>query len=123
MSKKVMYRVVRGAHTRTENGRRVRYEKGGIFAPTKKELEAFGNKFEPVLVEQPKNNPGKPNDGKGKGDKEKNKTQNPGRNDVKAPEEPIPMGGGWWKLPNGDSVRGKEKALEEWEKVKAGNSS
>lgn len=28
------------------------------------------------------------------------------------------VGGGWYQLPNGDSIQGKESALEEWEKSK-----
>lgn len=107
MSKPQLYRLTRKRHVRTENGRRVTYRAGDVFEPTEAELRAFSDRLEPVEAPQPRpdvepvahvydeTEPG--GDG-------------PEGNEAGDTHGLVPIGGGWYRLPDGSKIRGLEAA-------------
>lgn len=102
------YRVKNSPHTRTEKGRRVRYQPGDVFEPTAQEIEQFGFKLEPVG--------GGESAIQGDAEKEAEHPAPGGVAKTDYKEEELQdqiwhLGGGWYELPNGERLRGKDNAM------------
>lgn len=57
-----------------------------------------------------------------RGDDSVEYAQSPVAQEAAAVGEPIHTGGGWWTLPNGERVRGKEDAVARWAEVQAADA-
>lgn len=125
------YKLTRGSHARVENGKRVYYEEGDIFEPSEAELQAFGDKLEPAPEPGPPPDPDPEPDGSqleepsaDAGDEEEHEESSEDSDEEDAElftgdlSEMIEhVGGGYYRLPNGDKEKGKEAAIEELKKL------
>lgn len=102
----VLYRVL-GKYARLEGGKRVKYRPGDTLQPTPREVEKLGEILEPIAERAVED------------------VEQQGPTPTPTPEpDPAPSvsvlqhrGGGWYELPDGSVVRGKEGALAQLGKI------
>lgn len=130
MSNQQPYKLTHGTHTSVQEERRVRIDPGVVFVPSYAELLAFGDRLERV-DEEPispnANNPQTDGNGVGFGEVNENETslessetdadsgEETDSNGTEQDEWPKHTGSGWYELPNGEKIQGKEKADEKYQ--------
>lgn len=114
MSNQQPYKLTQGTHTTIQEERRVRIEPGAVFVPSEEELKAFGDRLEKLHEVASQTNMDEPlNDSGSEHEGVETPPEEGGQVDTDE-EWPKHTGSGWYELPNGEKIQGKEKADEQY---------